>query len=930
MSSAADNSPAADASPLWPRLAVAAVVAVPLVWMFGEALATDQMFGYRDAAHYYYPLYWFVQEHWRQGIVPLWNSLENLGQPLAADPTSAAFYPGKLIFFLPLSYEWLYKAYIVGHVALCAATTYWLARQWQASRPAAALAAVCYTFGGSVFMQYANVVFLVGAAWLPVGLWGAHRLVMKRDATGVLAFALSATLMILGGDPEAAYLATLALLGLAFMRWRDDVVRAARATPHGAPSESPPAPALSATPWYATTPALIAATLLATFGLSAIQTLPMLDWGRKTERAVFETPRSVWEFPEYVARSSEPEDPPEPRDRTRYKGGEELVNEPAWQGLIGPPSTFPHPVYNFSVGPWRFVELLWPNFYGREFPENRRWGSVISHESSPWTPSLYFGILPWLLALGTMNRWQGAVKVRWLTWLAILLALGSLGIFGIAWVAREIQFQVTRQSLDPPIGDQVGGLYWFATVVLPGFVQFRYPAKLLVLAMLALALLAARGFDRMSSSRLAGSLWWATTAVAVASLVALVGAALARESWEHWVASAPENFRFGVLQTDGAWIDLVSSLAQGATVAVVLLGLFTVVRPWHESQSTAAAAPWLWALVLLTAVELSFAHAWSVVLVPQDAFQVQADEVDIFSAHREHLAGSYREVMRERTFSTMPRATTDFSDWRWHVGAPRGGLARLISWQVRMPEPKYNLFFGVRAGISFGSGRYAVVQKALTRPPYEPWPNWIASKWYNDSEPEIKLGLDRELDGVYESAVLWSPLRERSPRAIDRRYLLAFREGQRKGRLFLESGLPMESLVNPNLPVASPPFPQQSTIEVIDSMSTPGYRVTAPSAGWRVFPDRYDEDFICEVKSPISGQWHPVPVVQAARVYRAIYLPAGKFEVRFLYRPWAFYLGAAISGAAWIGLAAGLALWGRNANQAATGEMTNAERPKAE
>ena len=41
---------------------------------------------------------------------------------------------------------------------------------------AAGLCALCYSFSGAVLFQYCNVVFLVGAAWLPFALLAANHM----------------------------------------------------------------------------------------------------------------------------------------------------------------------------------------------------------------------------------------------------------------------------------------------------------------------------------------------------------------------------------------------------------------------------------------------------------------------------------------------------------------------------------------------------------------------------------------------------------------------------------------------------------------------------------------------------------------------------------------------------------------------------------
>src|SRR5207237_6469500 len=53
-----------------------------------------------------------------------------------------------------------------------------------------------------------------------------------------------------------------------------------------------------------------------------------------------------------------------------------------------------------------------------------------------------------------------------------------------------------RNDAELTIGEPVGGVYWFFVTLLPTYVYFRYPAKLLPLVSLGLSQLAAQGWDR--------------------------------------------------------------------------------------------------------------------------------------------------------------------------------------------------------------------------------------------------------------------------------------------------------------------------------------------------------------------------------------------------------------------------------------------------
>ena len=91
---------------------------------------------------------------------------------------------GKLIFALPIGFAGAYKLYILAHVLLAAWAAYRLARHFGASVAAAGICSLSYAFSGSVLFGYCNVVFLVGAAWLPLAVLAADRMLVERSRAG--------------------------------------------------------------------------------------------------------------------------------------------------------------------------------------------------------------------------------------------------------------------------------------------------------------------------------------------------------------------------------------------------------------------------------------------------------------------------------------------------------------------------------------------------------------------------------------------------------------------------------------------------------------------------------------------------------------------------------------------------------------------------
>jgi len=702
------------------RLIVLAVIAGLFAWVFFDALFRPGTFAFRDAAHYYYPLFEFVRSEWSAGRVPLWNPYENLGVPLAADATASVFYPGKLIFSLPLDYAWAYKIYVTAHVLLAAATAYRLARHCKASVEAAGVCAISYAFSGNVLFQYCNVVFLVGAAWLPAAMLATDRMLIERSPRRAVALGMLLAVITLGGDPQTAYNAVLLAAMYAVWLWwsgrREDVggqaasllsrqpASALRGSRHlllsskivgfftKSPDQQQARADGAAAPigWRPCRPALLALAVGVGLLLSAVQVLPSLESLRQSRRAASRTARSVWEIPGCFGR--------------QQGDGADCVAD----GLLCrslEPGTHHRQVYHFSVGPWRLGEYLWPNSSGRQFPVHRRWLELIPAEGGIWTPSLYMGLLPLVLALGAMRLGRADPRESWLSWCVVLAIAAGFGWYGLGWLAEEIRMAWGGDPSNPgPLGAPVGGLYWLMTVLLPGYVQFRYPAKLLVIAAVALSVLSARGCDRAlagKSGRLRHVLLW----LGVVSLLGTVAALAVRPFWYGWMTGIDPDMLFGPLDASGAADDLLISLLQ--TAAVCIAG-------WWLLRSAAGGVRWVPAVVLvLVAVDLGVANRWMVVCVPEGSDQKSSFAAEVLdlkgNSPSRNGTGKDSVCSQSRSGSSRTRAErTDISEqnaksfaraWRrrtwmpasWKTRSRPTRLAEAIEWDRDTLRPKYNL-----------------------------------------------------------------------------------------------------------------------------------------------------------------------------------------------------------------------------------------------
>lgn len=906
---------------VWVLVSVCALFA----WLFADALFGSGMFVFRDAGHFYYPLFRFIADEWAAGRVPLWNPYENLGQPLAGNPAASVFYPGKLIFALPISYGWAYKIYIMAHLLLAAGAGYRLARHWNASVEAAGVCAISYAFSGNVLFTYCNVVFLVGAAWLPVGLLAADRMLVQGSGAGgqgarsgergrafwAVAFGLVLALMVLGGDPQMAYNAALLAAMYALWLWCAENplsfwervrVRAKRAvgcvkrttTAQGnsgqRPSRDPPVRCTHPTHLLRSRPALLALAAATGLVLSAVQVLPSM---------------------EFTAHS----------DRVAGRAGDRLLGR-------AEPGTHAEHTYHFSVGPWRLAEYVWPNFGGRQFPVHRRWLEVIPAEGRIWTPSLYMGLLPLLLALSAVRLRRGGPRRsaprqseprdRWLSWTVLLAVVASFGWYGLGWLILESRFALTGDAADTwTVGAPFGGLYWLMTLILPGYAYFRYPAKLLVVAALGLSVLSARGWDRVfagPTDRFRRCLLW----LGGLSLCGAVAAAGIRLFWHGRLFRAEADMLFGPIDTAGAAGDLLWAFAQTA----VLCGLF-----WWLLRRAVPGGRWVATVaLLLVAADLAVANRWMVACAPASQWERQSKLAAVLEREQSRRNGQgpyrvFRQLRRQRPDQVwMPPS--------WALsGSPRR-LSEAMQWERDTLWPKYNLGDRIPLVEVYGAMMPYDYQVFLSVTKTVPDPLSLA-KYVILPGDEVLWPGDAIEAGVQDASLWHNPRHLRRAWIVHQIEELPPLESNDSGPVWRRTEEVLRPLHRP------PDLRKVAVVESGDGARPalpPGAdTLAAPKAG-EVPPDRgescrllhYDPlrvEIEAELDRPglvvLCDQFYPgwklevetagqpprsTRILRTNRVMRGAWLPKGRHRLTYRYRPASFTWSAIISGLAWAGL----------------------------
>src|SRR5262249_8683715 len=179
-------------------------VVVLILACYHAVLFRGHQFAYRDAGHFYYPLYRVVQQEWEAGRVPLWNPWQNGGTPLLGMPLAAVLYPRKLPYAV-LPYPQAARAYVLAHTIVALLGMLAMGRALGLSDTGSTIAALSYAFGAPVLSLYSNVIYLVGAAWAPWGFRAILRLATPGHRRALIELAAFLALQVLGGDPESAY-----------------------------------------------------------------------------------------------------------------------------------------------------------------------------------------------------------------------------------------------------------------------------------------------------------------------------------------------------------------------------------------------------------------------------------------------------------------------------------------------------------------------------------------------------------------------------------------------------------------------------------------------------------------------------------------------------------------------------------------------------
>ncbi len=597
-------------------------------------------------------------------------------------------------------------------------------------------------------------------------------------------------------------------------------------------------------------------------------------------------------------------------------------------GLFGRPDNGEHDehIYHFSLGPWRLAELVWPNFSGRMFPVHRRWISAIPAEGRVWTPSIYLGLMPLLLALSCCRWFRGPAQVRWATWTALAGVVASFGWYGAGWLLQEFRYGLmATPPEDVWIGQPVGGLYWVMVTLLPGYSMFRFPAKLFVVATLGLSLLAAWGLD--SLQRTPGRrLSWIAVSLAIVSMAAGWLTMWIGPLWESWLKNAPNDALFGPLDVPGSLADLRAALLHTAAISAGF---------WSLMQNARGRFARLIVPLILagTILDLGVAHGWLVPVAPEAEWQ---------------RPGYYARAILDRTSEPDEAAT-----FRVYRGSRRGWYPDIWSasssddrqldglhWDVDTMFPKYHLRSGLSLVESYGtfsSADFATTLRVARRRGFQRHDDVLephhgvldalgtrylvlpgdveyphAERLVSDDESTAPADTSLWINPrayprawIVHNLHVLPPLEYRTPRELERRTREVWFPAGVARDLRREAVVEAdEAIEGAGVAVASDGDDLEHCRIVVAQPQRIDLAVQLQQPGVVVLNDLYYPGWTATLLDEDESELERVPILRTNRILRGIRLPAGSHRVSFRYRPVDFYAGALLSGLAWLAVMA--------------------------
>ncbi|RME41364.1 MAG: hypothetical protein D6796_15935, partial [Caldilineae bacterium] len=326
----------------------------------------------------------YIREAIARREVPLWNPYIFSGQPFLANGQHSAMYPFSVLFYvLPL--EKAYGWFTVVQLWLAGLFTYVFLRVLRASRAGALLGGMTFGLSGFFLNRVVFTMILAGAVWLPLVLAVIEQVIRKQEEKGTAAWSpipylaagsAAMGMQVLAGHIEITYY--VLLVSALYALWRLVGLWRAQKTLR---------PALRLAGW-------LLVMMLVGLGLGAVQFIPFLEIGTANFR----------------------------------EGAVSLAQVRGW-----------------ALPARRIISFVIPNFFGS--PAHHGYFDVVSRTWQPLGPNAHGGVNP---LCPHCTGWDTKTAVEAGAYTGILpLTLAALAVISVIRQASSVKRQssiVNRQS----------------------------------------------------------------------------------------------------------------------------------------------------------------------------------------------------------------------------------------------------------------------------------------------------------------------------------------------------------------------------------------------------------------------------------------------------------------------------------------------------
>ncbi|MCA9192482.1 MAG: hypothetical protein KDB03_11995 [Planctomycetales bacterium] len=530
------------------------VLCLALAGILSPGILAGQVPAFRDGFHFYYPQsIWLTEQQAMGNWFPSWNPNEGLGVAVAGQPSAAIYYPLRIVFSLPFSVPQNLAIYCLIHLLLAGLGIRRACSYFNLSPTIAWTGATIYALSCPVIFQINNLIYLVSAAWVGFCLLELICLATLESPGWLQRLCnlfLFSALMFLGGDPHTCIntwiLFCLAVLFRIFTIQRKAILPLPTFSHRFLPLR-----------WKF---ALLSLALIA----GTLQAIPTWRWAQHCRLAATE-PITL---------------PPE------------LANLPLEQVNLR------HPIYDFSISPLDLGTLACATLTGHFQPTATRWSAALESEGRMWTPSLYFGCLPFWILVVSFPKLLPQRSTRFLVCVAVFGGLAAMGNYSPMWFLRQLFLALGWQTDYFPI-DSWSSLYGLLTN-LPGYAWFRFPAKWSVWISASCAILVAHqlaaGVQHISCAR--WKLFAAGCSYIFLGSITYCSSQLTNATWktdvQTWLDSRSDAW-LGSAQIDASLMSMTFGLIIGGSVCLVAASMLAAGKTNR----------FVHAVALLTLVELT-------------------------------------------------------------------------------------------------------------------------------------------------------------------------------------------------------------------------------------------------------------------------------------------------------------------------------------